>query len=282
MPKKNEQVEEGIRLPGEPLPPSDDSHLINGMSPALRAALGMEDNEGEETENEDGDDNENEVDDNEEGELVTIEIGGAKFEVSKELAETYGKSKEASPSPAPSPQPIPRPAPTLVKEEDDDYDVDLEKLLENPKAVLDEFGKRLTTKVSTELRSSYEKDLLVREFWNEFYDENPELKRHNIFVRSVLADSASQLGNLQGKEARDALAQRVSQEIVSLTQEALIKAGGKKQGDSKAGQAGNKLEGQGSKRRTTSQERPKERSQPVGISDMLRERKRLRLAAQNK
>lgn len=85
-------------------------------------------------------------------------------------------------------------------------------LFENPKEAL----KRFKEAVVKEVTSLYQADQGQRQFWAEFYQEYPELRKHQTLVSAVLNQHFAEWAALPIPTARQRLAEEVKRELVEI------------------------------------------------------------------
>lgn len=141
--------------------------------------------------------------------LVSINIDGTDYQVDKNTAalfeaqkRTYDRELGEVKKKIPAADPAPRKA---ADEDDSDYTV---KLFTDPKKFLEERDEKIVSRVRTELTQQYQADQSQKEFWSEFYRENPDLdiKKDHRVVGAVLAENYSSWSELPAAQARKKLA----------------------------------------------------------------------------
>ncbi len=176
-------IQEGDREPGE-IVPIDDSHIT-----------GSQDSPTEEPVTPEPDPT---------AELVSVNINGQSFEVTPEVALAIQTQQ------APTPAPAPTPASPIGSGEAEDFET---LIFSNPKAAKELIKKEVFAEVS----EAYANDQQTRDFWTQFYVENPDLQEHDWIVRSILERDMNRFQNLKGKTGRDAVADTVKKDILSLS-----------------------------------------------------------------
>lgn len=186
MPKKveeqSDEIQEGDRELGETVP-IDDSHITGDPETPIEEP----ETSGPKPDPE---------------KLVSVTINGQSFEVTPEVALAIQT------------QPSTTQAPVTPIEKPESPEDDFESLIfSNPKAAKEQIKKEVFAEVS----KAYANDQQTRDFWTQFYVENPDLQEHDWVVRSVLQRDMDRFANLKGKNGRDAVADTVKKDILSLS-----------------------------------------------------------------
>jgi len=189
---KNPPIEEGDRSHDEPLPPADDSHINpdGSMAPAPDPADRSQD----------------------EPQLVAVNVGGQTLELPADQAALIQADQAASQDRYDALQVATPPEPSDRSQDDM---VPLEDLLfTDPKAAL----AQLTQQITQTVRGEYQQDQASKQFWNDFYIENPDLREEDHLVQAVLNRELGTLENMRGKTGRDKLAELTKGDILRITE----------------------------------------------------------------
>lgn len=85
-------------------------------------------------------------------------------------------------------------------------------LFENPKAAL----QKLRESIVTEVTSLYQADQGRRQFWVEFYQDYPELRKHQTLVSAILQQRLPEWATVPTTAAKKLLADEVKRELVEI------------------------------------------------------------------
>lgn len=135
----------------------------------------------------------------------------AGFRVPKEILESYNETKEAVKSVRPV-------ASRKVETDDSKAPLD-EELFTNPKEAL----LRFREEVKAELRQEYQQEQARREFWSQFYEKYPHLKKAGKICQGVVNDAMQndpEFAKLNWDQANNYIAGRVQVQILE-TMEAM-------------------------------------------------------------
>jgi hypothetical protein len=120
--------------------------------------------------------------------------------------------------------------PARPKEPSDDPEapIDWEKeIFQNPNSALEKFGNQLQEKITKDLTSKYQREQGTTQFWNKFYQLNPDLQQDSDLVELTLNSNLADLSNIRVEDAYGKLAE--------LTRERILRyAGGAAKGKRKA------------------------------------------------
>lgn len=246
--EKETKPQEGDLELGEQKPENDD-HLNEDIVKALSKGV-----EGQEEQEEEGEEEEKKLD---VPETVKITIGGHTVEVSKEVAEAYEQEETTRRS-------VEQESPKKKEESEQTGQDELAELLfTDPKEAI----KRIQEQTKTELREEYQMDKSREAFWDMFYQENPELKEDDSFVKSTLNTNMSVLENMKGKAARDRLAELTQREILKIAER-------HSKGTSKRTTANTLEGGTASKRKQAIvEEEEKPNKRPLTLGDAIKQRR---------
>lgn len=202
-------------------------------------------------------------------EMVAVKVGDQEVQVDKNTAalieaqnqQFRAELEELKKAPASAPAPAPAPAPASEPQE-----TDWDNLLYNdPKA----FAQKIRDDVTQELTGQYNANTAMRDFWDNFYSQNDDLRGHKGIVESVMNQNMGSLGTLPATEASGKLAEMTRETIVGLVK-----------------QFGPKDPNPGSQQRTTVETGPGPASEPepkpagsekvLTMTDALRERRKKR------
>jgi hypothetical protein len=196
-----EEVEEGTREVGEEAPRDDSEILsqadtsIGGKEPDL---LYPDDEQPVSTESEPDDD------------MVEVAIDGALYSIPKAAAEAYSIEQQSN-STATATEPQER------EDSQDTEQVNYEELLfTDPNEALRLHGEEVADRVTKQITGAYQQDQSRQIFWNDFYEDSPELKEETHIVRMVMEQHWDVLKDLKGKTVRKKLAELTQKEILRL------------------------------------------------------------------
>lgn len=115
---------------------------------------------------------------------------------------------------------IARPQDIRLPEKVEEPEPDWEKLMyDDPKGFVNTLSGRIAKQVSSELGNKYQKDQGEKDFWNEFYDENSDLKEDRDLVQATLTRNINILGDLPVSQARKKLADLTRERIMGYKRE---------------------------------------------------------------
>jgi len=142
--------------------------------------------------------------------LVSITIDGTDYQVDKNTAALFEAQKRTYDRELGEvKKKIPAVTTQEKKKSEDDDDSDYTvKLFTDPKKFLEERDEKIVSRVRTELTQQYQADQSQKEFWSEFYRENPDLdiKKDHRIVGAVLSENYSNWAELPAAQARKKLA----------------------------------------------------------------------------
>lgn len=188
------------------------------------------------------------ADDGKGGSGETVTVGGLEFPAelggklqtlvdgfSREMANLKGQVQTLST--------VHQPAPKKGKDDDDD-DLDVDTaLFTDPKGtlnrVLSKFEKKIAKLIEESTGKAEAKQMAAnqeREFWGLFYQDNPDLKDHDLIVKAIMNRDMAKLGT---KTVDDAI-----KHISTETKKLILKMGGK---EPVAGDKSRGVEGAGSR-----------------------------------
>lgn len=149
-------------------------------------------------------------------------------------------------------------------------DFDVEGFYGDPEAYLRATKDAAVAEATNSINMKYAADKAQNDFWNNFYDENPDFKDEEMLVKMTLAKNMNDLRNLSdGKGGRDALANLVSKEVLRITNK---QKGRKKPDDSTRLEGGSTAPTpEGSDRESITDATPVHR--PPSIGDAIKQRK---------
>jgi hypothetical protein len=91
-----------------------------------------------------------------------------------------------------------------------------ERLFEDPQKTLQDFEKHIRQSVRQEMTQEYQKDVGQREFWGQFYRDNPDLDKYRDLVDGSLAANYANLQNLPTAQAAKRLAELTRTRILAI------------------------------------------------------------------
>jgi hypothetical protein len=111
-------------------------------------------------------------------------------------------------------------APPKEPDAPDDFYEDMDsKLFQNPTETLKGIEDRIVSRVSKEMKTSYNKDQGERQFWNDFYAAHADLRPDDDLVKATLQGNMSSLGGLPVSEAITRLADLTRDRIARYAKE---------------------------------------------------------------
>lgn len=153
--------------------------------------------------------------------------------------------------------------------------IDFEKdLYIDPKKVFSQFGDEIRAEIRQELTQQYNADQTMRKFWDDFNSKNEDLRGKDLVVQAVFNRDLKEIGDLPIPKAIDALADRVRNEIVSLTGKRPARDGENSARQRTLVEAGN-----GPAPRGGAERQSQERVIPSTLSGIIRERQKARQAS---
>lgn len=187
MPK---EIEEGTREDDEAPAPADDSHISpEGVveSPASAPADGDRDRDDD---------------------LVEVVIAGQTIKIDSTAALLLDteRTQLAQQQQAPVEAPV-------ADDRASDEEGYAELLFSDPNAAI----KKLKAEMRQEIAADYNADQSRRDFWDDFYRENTDLRDEDHLVQATLSKHISALENMRGKAGRDKLAELTKKDILNLT-----------------------------------------------------------------
>ena len=247
MPKKDDDAQEGDRLPGEVTPASDEDVVVEDRS---------------------SDSDESEKSD--ESEMVEITMGGQSLKVTPEAAEAYKAQMEQHTAELVSAR-EPPPAPDRDKDQDDKIPFS-EMLYTDP----DQAMKLFKEEIKEEVRAEYAEDQSKRGFWDTFYRDNPELRDDDAYVQAMLNKNWETLKKLPTDVAGSKLADLTKEGILGLASKYASSKGGKNDTVDLEG-ASNSDEDTAPTKQST-----KTSSRPQSLGDVIKQRNKARTQARSK
>lgn len=158
---------------------------------------------------------------------------------------------------------IPPAQPATEDEEEDDSDLE-ELIFQDPKQALRIHGERIASRVKKELQREYQQDQGTQKFWNDFFEQYPDLKDDRDLVEATLSGNLSRLADMPVQDAIKELG-RLTRQRISRYQNRNAKKRPKAQAEG-AGQPA-------PKRQAPAQDRPKT------LSDIIKQRRQGRRGA---
>lgn len=153
-------------------------------------------------------------------------------------------------------------SPEPKKQEEIDWD---KAFLEDANRAMADFKKSIIEEVRAEVVSEYSTDQNQREFWNQFYHDNPDLKEDRDLVEMTMQSNLADLAEMPASEA--------AVKIAELTRERILRYSSKKP----KGQSRTFAEGGGGQKAPTE---PKEEENNVTtLSDVIKQRRQKRFGA---
>ena len=207
-PKEEEAVpllypEEGVREDGEPSPPVDDSHI----SAVSQETIGPVEESIPESDNTVG---------NADPQTIPVTISGVQYEMFPEAAAAYHNDiKERDRAYRDVVGAQTQPTEEVNKQETQEVDYN-ELLFTDPNEALRIHGENVAQKVYQQVEATYNQDQLTRDFWADFYADNPDLKEEDGLVKMVMSKHWSTLHSMQAQEAKNKLAEYTQSEILRL------------------------------------------------------------------
>tara|TARA_Y100000034_G_scaffold136847_1_gene216351 strand:+ start:962 stop:1783 length:822 start_codon:yes stop_codon:yes gene_type:complete len=195
--------EEGIREDGEPNPPVDDSHI----SAVSQETIGPVEESIPESDNTVG---------NADPQTIPVTISGVQYEMFPEAAAAYHNDiKERDRAYRDVVGAQTQPTEEVNKQETQEVDYN-ELLFTDPNEALRIHGENVAQKVYQQVEATYNQDQLTRDFWADFYADNPDLKEEDGLVKMVMSKHWSTLHSMKAQEAKNKLAEYTQSEILRL------------------------------------------------------------------
>jgi hypothetical protein len=180
-------------------------------------------------------------------------IDRAKEEMRREMQALMAQRPPAPQMATPMPQPQPDPEP------------DWDKLLfDNPKEALRLHGERVARDIEAKMTKRYQQDVGERDFWTEFYRDNPDLKNDDDLVKATMQKNMAELAVLVVPDASKKLAELTRARILGYAQ---------LNGRQPRPATRTRVEGQGS---TTERQPAPEPERPATLGDVLKARRTMR------
>lgn len=104
----------------------------------------------------------------------------------------------------------------VEEEEEAEEEFDEAEFFTNPGKFLKKFGANLSKSIMEQIGTAYNSDQTLKSFWKSFYDENDDLKDHDVIVQSVLNKHAKELGVMSTEDGAAELAKRARQELLNI------------------------------------------------------------------
>lgn len=98
-------------------------------------------------------------------------------------------------------------------------------LFEQPKEAVALLRKQIKEEITSEMQGRYTTDQNQRQFWNGFFEQNPDLRQDRDLVEVTMHANLAELGNMKVEEAATRLAE--------LTRERILRYSGDKQNGGK-------------------------------------------------
>lgn len=248
MPKKrDDDTQEGDRLPGEEVPASDEDVVVEDRS---------------------SDTDESDKGGADEPEMVEITMGGQTLSVAPEAAEAYRAQMEQHSAELVSAR---QPAPAPDRGQDDKVPFS-ELLYTDP----DEAMRLFKEEIKDEVRAEYSEDQSKRGFWDTFYRDNPELRDDDTYVQAMLNKNWETLKTLPTDVAGSKLADLTKEGILGLASKYASPKGGKNATADLEG-ASNADEDVGATKQPS-----KESGRPQSLGDVIKQRNKARTQARSK
>lgn len=149
---------------------------------------------------------------------VEIEIGGKKYKVDSETAAAYQAEVKRLSTPTRERVEVIRDRPVEAKapEKPSIYDRGAKEIFTNPKQFLTEFASEIRKEVMQEVGGRYTQDQGIRQFWSDFYSDNPDLKKADSLVQATLNEHVNELADLPTKQAAKKLAELSHERIMGI------------------------------------------------------------------
>ena len=139
---------------------------------------------------------------------VTKDVADALLIEQNQLTQALQQRRQEEPTARQDPEP--------TRETDEDFTT---RFFSDPETVLREREDRIRKEVANELRAEYQAKSSLDKYWDDFYNQNKDLKDYKWVVDSVVKDRMSELENLRGTASMSALA--------VMTKERILQVGGK-------------------------------------------------------
>ncbi len=158
--------------------------------------------------------------------LVDVEIDGKSFKMTADAAEAFKSSSAATQKTVsdlkadvgrlrkqvnePARQPDPQPA---SKQQSAPADELADLMYTDPA----EYTRRVEERILGKVTTAYSQRQQMDGFWQTFYEQNPQLKKAEVIVKSVMDRDWGEIKDLPLNESSRVLADRASEEIVNIT-----------------------------------------------------------------
>lgn len=205
--------------------------------------------------------------------LVDLEIDGKKVKVSKDARDALTSFlTRPAPPVAARPESEQTPKRPAANEEDDFLKgLDDKDLFIRPTEFLKDFAGRIEKRVTERVRGEYTADQGQKQFWGDFYKDNPTLVQQDSIVKSVLNEHMTELGVMPTRVASKKLAELTQARILDIVKQ----FGGGGKGDDNTPAVEGATGGERPGKRSVKQEDVK----PTGLSGIIKQRQAARKAA---
>lgn len=134
-----------------------------------------------------------------------FEYKGRKFATQEELTTYIDEldTRSRTPTQLPATSATEKPSAKKTAEELIDWDTEFYK---DPKAAMGKFRQAVKAEVSEELRSEYQTNQVITNFWRDFYSENKDMVGKEALARHVFEANYDKIGNIPIVQARAELA----------------------------------------------------------------------------
>ena len=258
---KQDEPQEGDRLPGEEIP-KDDSHIAGQIASRTIGEDNFDDEGDEGGEGEQA------------PELISTMIGGVEYMLTPEAAAAYQSERDQIAADRQSTDhsfnDMLNGPPADTQQDEDELEDIAAQFYADPKKALAAMEARIRSNITHEVTTSYHQDQAVQQFWTDFYTEHPDLKDEDRIVKTVMSQSWDGVKNLKGKDARN--------KVAELTKRELLRIANKMNKGAPKGDSTN-LEGDTTPASTTPRKVvDNTKPETLSLSAAIRERKRARRA----
>ena len=121
-------------------------------------------------------------------------------------------SRANRPAPAAPAQPASTPSAAARRYAEEVVDWDKE-FFQNPRQAMKKYREEVVKEVSDNLRTEYQQENALRQFWTDFYTENKDLVGKERLATMMFSEHLDELAPLRPKEARQKLAERTRSQL---------------------------------------------------------------------
>jgi hypothetical protein len=141
--------------------------------------------------------------------LIKMNMGGRELEVTPEVAEAYMEDMRYMQQQSAS-----RQADNELAEPAAEQPNYAELMFSDP----DAYTKAIREEIVEEVRREYQQDQGMKDFWVDFYRDNPELREDESIVTATLSRYWNDLANMPTGQAKDRLAELTQKQLLSIAQ----------------------------------------------------------------